>query len=358
MSEQYKDTIVTTLNGAINNATTTVVVTDGSSFSAVGDFHAKVDSEIMRVTARVTNTLTVARGQEGTTAVSHNDLATITQILTAESLQRLGSQIHLDGSWASRPTAAYANEGILHFPTDTETIARSNGSTWNPFGPIYQFTPPDNSTFSWDNQDSAAIDATRDSITLIAPGQGSGNMNYRVRYKTAPATPYLVTVYLQTNLFIGFQFLKIGILFRQNSNSSFEIYEFLGGTNQFQIRMNRMATPTSNAGGGQKLITSNFLSLPNWFRIGDTGANRIFEISYDGIHWFRPYNTAAVTGFPIGLFPDVPRTDFLTADQVGFAVDAAWNDASNSHGDIYATILHWSETGQTTQLLSLKAKIS
>jgi hypothetical protein len=346
MAEQYRDNATTTLNGAIDNATTTIVVTTGSVFSAVGDFHLKVDSEIMRATARVTNTITVVRAQEGTTAAPHNDLATITQILTAESLQRLGSQINLDGSWASRPTAAYANEGQLHLPNDGYSIAKSDGSAWAPWGPIFNFTSPIDSDFSWANQGLASVDVVRDAITLTAPAQGSGSLNYRVRYATAPATPWTLTVFLLHDVFDSTAFLKAGILFRQSSDGKLDIFEYeatAGGN--VVIRNNRMATPTSNAGGGQIASTGNLEGLhPRWFRIGDNGVNRTFELSCDGRHWVRPW-------------ADVPRTTFLTADQIGFCCDAA-NNSGVALRDVNLTILHWKKAGQSSQIMSLKAKIS
>jgi hypothetical protein len=94
MTEQFANNASTTLNGAINNSTTTVVVTNGAVFSQVGTFRVIVDSEIMLVSAISGNTLTVARGQEGTSAVSHLTAATITQILTAAGL----AQFKLDTS--------------------------------------------------------------------------------------------------------------------------------------------------------------------------------------------------------------------------------------------------------------------
>lgn len=94
MTEQFANNASTTLNGAINNSTTTVVVTNGSVFSQSGTFRVIVDSEIMLVSAISGNTLTVARGQEGTSAASHLTAAIITQIVTSGAL----AQFKLDTS--------------------------------------------------------------------------------------------------------------------------------------------------------------------------------------------------------------------------------------------------------------------
>ncbi len=61
---------VTTLNGTINDSVTDVVVTSAASL-AVGQL-IRVDSEYMRISTIVTNTLTVERGVNGSTAAAHD----------------------------------------------------------------------------------------------------------------------------------------------------------------------------------------------------------------------------------------------------------------------------------------------
>jgi hypothetical protein len=79
----------TTITGSITDSATSVIVTDGSVFPATGDFRLNCEDELMLCTARSSNTLTVERGIEGTTAVSHDSGRTITQVATAASVQRL-----------------------------------------------------------------------------------------------------------------------------------------------------------------------------------------------------------------------------------------------------------------------------
>ena len=71
--------ITTTLNGAINDSTTTIVLTDASQFPSSGTNFIKIGTEEMSYTGISTNTLTgVTRGVRNTTAASHSDGATIT----------------------------------------------------------------------------------------------------------------------------------------------------------------------------------------------------------------------------------------------------------------------------------------
>jgi len=69
----------TTLNGAIDASTTTIVLTDASQFPDTGTNFVQIDSEEISYTGISTNTLTgVTRGVRGTTAASHSDGVTIT----------------------------------------------------------------------------------------------------------------------------------------------------------------------------------------------------------------------------------------------------------------------------------------
>lgn len=81
MTQLFTNNAQTTLNGAINNSTTSIVVTDGSVFPSPtnGNFFkmtlaqaggSETSWEIVYVTARSGNTLTVVRGRDGTSAAS------------------------------------------------------------------------------------------------------------------------------------------------------------------------------------------------------------------------------------------------------------------------------------------------
>jgi hypothetical protein len=69
----------TTLNGAINSITTTIVLTDATQFPSSGTNFIQIDSEEISYTGITGSTLTgVTRGVRNTTAASHLTLATIT----------------------------------------------------------------------------------------------------------------------------------------------------------------------------------------------------------------------------------------------------------------------------------------
>jgi len=89
MAEQLSNFGRTTISGSINDTTTSVVVTDGSVFPSTGDFRINVEDELMLVTARATNTLTVTRGIEGTSAAAHTTGVYVTHVATAGGVTKM-----------------------------------------------------------------------------------------------------------------------------------------------------------------------------------------------------------------------------------------------------------------------------
>src|SRR5690348_4393183 len=91
--ELYDNTFATTVGaGGITNVATTLPTAAAAStaLQAAGQFRIIVESEIMLVTAgAATTSWTVARAQEGTTAVAHAAGVAVTHILTAQSLKNL-----------------------------------------------------------------------------------------------------------------------------------------------------------------------------------------------------------------------------------------------------------------------------
>ena len=87
-TENFANNAASTLNGAINNSTTSVTVVDGTPFPA-GGFRIIIESEIMYCLTRSGNGLTVVRGVENTTAASHADTLDVVHIVTAGSISAL-----------------------------------------------------------------------------------------------------------------------------------------------------------------------------------------------------------------------------------------------------------------------------
>ena len=96
MSQLFSNNAESTLSAALSNSATTATVADGSVFKAPtgGDFElltllAAGVYEIVKVTARTSNTLTIVRAQEGTTARNWASGTSIFAGVTAGSLASL-----------------------------------------------------------------------------------------------------------------------------------------------------------------------------------------------------------------------------------------------------------------------------
>lgn len=108
--EQYANLPVTTLDGAIDSSTTTVVVDDGSKMPAA-NFRIVIELELMFVTSRSSNTLTVVRAIEGTSAASHADTVAVAAIITKGAMDQIAlDTIYRSGSGVSRTGALSADD--------------------------------------------------------------------------------------------------------------------------------------------------------------------------------------------------------------------------------------------------------
>lgn len=85
-NEQLVNGPSTTLNGAITNVATSLVVTSATGFPASGRFRLKIESEILIVTGVSGTTFTVVRGAEGTSGAAHADLTPVACVLTKAAL--------------------------------------------------------------------------------------------------------------------------------------------------------------------------------------------------------------------------------------------------------------------------------
>lgn len=114
----------TTLSAGINDSVTTVPVVDGSVFpSPSGNdfFIATIEEgstiEIVKVTARSGNNLTVERGFDGTSGSTFTDIATVSLRITAEALRILYAGEHRRARTETTTFTFVANEPLIYCDT-------------------------------------------------------------------------------------------------------------------------------------------------------------------------------------------------------------------------------------------------
>lgn len=225
------------------------------------------------------------------------------------------------GTFASRPTTA--PEGAMFHCTDGPLKFIMSGGSWKPYlGSIPLVTPPVANTWSLIN---ATLDTTFKDWRggLLFDGDcASGSMF--VAKKTAPATPYSITVHFlptwhsATSGVASINYGTAGICWRQISNG----YLHLGGlvtatsiTGVYGTIFRQL--PASGTGpSGITYTNGTDISFPNqlhqlsnygvWVRGTDDGTNRIVSISGDG-STFKPVYS-------------VTRLTSVTPDEVGIVV--------------------------------------
>ena len=221
-------------------------------------------------------------------------------------------------AYASIPAAATA--GRVFLPTDGVSMYRDSGSAWAPWGPLFPCTPPVDGDFSWVNQGGASVDTTYGGIYLLAPANSGESL--RIRIKTAPATPYTVTAAFLPQL-VNINYQRAGLCWRQSSDGKVVMAYLLNAATATTYQVDKFNTATS-PNSVYATWATNQTGL-TFIRITDDGTDRVVSYSTDGQHWVQLHT--------------IGRTDFMTADQVGFFAA----DDSNSL-PAAMTLLSWKET--------------
>lgn len=318
--ERFANGGLSALDAAIDNDDLALTVKSAVGFPTGGNFRIIIDNEIMLVTDVQGKTFTVTRAQEGTSAASHDADAAVFHILTAGALAQRDIEQFAAGAIANRDAAGQA--GRLYLPTEG-LLGQDDGAVWNSM-PYWRMTPPASGDFSWINQGTATVADTKGMMVLTTPSVASGE-NIRCLVKSAPATPYEITVAMlaQSPLYTTTNVSQFGICWRESGSGKLLTYGF-GAQNYpqgfFYTQWANPTTPTN-----QWNYTSPW-SWPLWIRFSDDGTNRMVKISADGV-MFQPVQA------PQG------RTVYLTADQVGVFA----NSWKNTYAARVISFLHWKE---------------
>jgi hypothetical protein len=297
LREQFANDASDILDGGIDNSQTTIDVIDGSEFPAAGNFRLKIEDELMLCTARSGNTLMVARGIEGTSAASHSDAKTVSQILTLGSVQRWG-QDNYDLWNSTRPPL-----GLL---------VADDGSTLLTSG-----------DFTGTNTTNATL---TDEFGTIAVDKGTqSGLSPTLWHRAAPSAPYS---YIAAFRFLGFQNNSqpsIGMVLRKNSAAQNYLLSVgcRASSNPFA------AVRKDNSGSFTALVgVANFYFVGEviWMKIEDDNTDVKFYLSCDGVKWVQIASEARTT-----LMSGGP-------DRVGFFIDN--DNSSGVHAQ--GRLVHWS----------------
>ncbi len=322
--ERFANGGLSSLDATIDNDDLALTVKSAVGFPTGGNFRIIVDSEIMLVTDVQGKTFTVTRAQEGTSAASHDADAAVFHVLTAGALAQRDIEQFATGVVADRDVAGQA--GRLYLPTEGY-VARDTGLDWERMF-FHRFAPPVIGDFTWVNQGAATVEDIKGMTVLTTPSVASGE-NLRCLVKSAPATPYEITVALlaQSPIYTtGSTLPHYGICLRDSASGKLLIYGF--GYNNYPSRFQyaQMTNPTTLATGGIVDVVAP-QHWPRWLRVADDGTNRRVYVSGDGVK------------FNLAVDAEL-RTAFLTADEVGVFA----NSWKNTYVPRVISFLHWRES--------------
>lgn len=185
--------------------------------------------------------------------------------------------------------------------------------------------PPVLSNWAWINQGGAA--AADDSnifvggskftgIRVEAPVGGTDNV--RFVKKAAPSAPYTITLAYLPGV-VGANYFSTGFVWRQSSDGKL-ITVGLKFDGSFKFGNFKWNSPTSGSTSyGDIAVNWNGLV---WLKLVDDNTDRKTYYSADGANWI--------------LMHSVGRTDFLTADEIGFGVHC-----NNATYTAAMSLVHW-----------------
>ena len=291
--ERIENDATSTLNGAIDNSTTSVVVTSASTFPSEGDFRILIDSEIMLVTAVSGATFTVVRAQEGTTAASHDTGQAVIHLATREGMGNFARQNGVPLFNATgRPPIVCRNQAGTNL-TISDFTAYNQGSA------------------------TAADIAGSCGFSCYMPPQAANNL--RVWAKAAPTPPWTLSVFCGgladpqgTQIMIG----------AKETGASGKLSSVF---NRFNATGTHHWTSPTVFDVSANLVDCSGMALGFWLRVEDDNTNLDFSISCDGVTWKQ-------VGTEL-------RTSYLSSvDQLFFGL----NDNNNTFG-LLASIWAWVE---------------
>lgn len=262
--ERLENNVTSTLSSTINSSVTTVTVASGTNFPSEGDYRIIIGDEIMLVTARSTNDLTVERAADSTTADTHSAGSSVRMILTAGALNKFADDIR--------------------------------GSSSDAYG--YRFLDQDDVTqtstdFTWTNQSTSTItDEAYGGMTMKIPDVSG--VQLRVLTQSAPTDPWTLTAHVQFGPGYTYGSTIMGICARESATGRIQVMGLQIGGDVGAWQYTSATAYGSRFGAAYDHRSDNV-----WLRLADNSTNIIASVSSDGIN-FMDLGQQSRSSWPTG----------------------------------------------------------
>lgn len=327
-TEYFADNAVSFLAAPVSGIDLTVtILTPDNPFPANFPYRIRIGDEYMLVTSAVGNVLTVSRGEEGSAITTHAVGDEVANIFTVESLINSAFTYCQVGTRAALPSPDTQFEGRFYLQNNPGVyIKRDDGTGWSSFGPFFELFEPNETGFSWINQQTATTSVTNGGVVLSSPAPAAPGDNLNLRIETAPVTPYTIKAGFIPTLY-PINKTSAGLVFRENATSKIVFFRLMfDNTSTLKtdlvLSIDKYTNPTTLS-ANYKVISANiFKSSLIWLSVANDGVNLTFSYSNDYINFTNLFQVAKNNFFTTG------------PDEVGYAINS-----NNTSGNATMTLL-------------------
>ncbi len=316
MSRIHANNFSTTLNGGINNSTTTVILSSATGFPAVGggvtcniSVQNGSDVEIMKATAISSNTLTVVRAQEGTTAVSFADTSTVEIRATRDSID--SKQDVLSGASLTGVTVATTDKVLVHDVSDSDNIKTVTAQS---IANLYSPTPDSDATVTFtdittnnsstskhgflkklSNSATEYMDGTGAWSTPAGGGGGSGALTLLSVQTASSSSDLHFGSSLITSTYTNYLFVIQGLFTSSSTSLRISMSTDNGSTDAGGgdwYNMSSIDVPTINGTGGSSTVTGYGAARESSFNLNPSANTHAGTYPSGGVVWLHGPATA------------------------------------------------------------------
>lgn len=220
-------------------------------------------------------------------------------------------QVRLGAAASAESNNPVLSAGEAAYDTTNKRLKVGDGAAaWNALGwatGIPLVPPP---STGWTAFNSGSVTDNKTSRLMTRTNAASDPFRGEVR-TLSPASNYTATCYLEASM-PPLPYVRTGIVLRNSGSGNFILFgsAYDAGVGSFVLWTSKWVDPATLSATYAETSPWNLIGgIPKWLRIRDDNTNRYFEYSYNAVDWIL-HGASTL------------RTDFITPDQIGWAVSA------------------------------------